>query len=313
MTDEKLHYTLLRYVPDSLRGEVFNVGLVGVYSGRLYIRSFTEPSPLMRSLLPRAIIDRLQSFESALMKRFSKTFPSLDENGDVRTDGWPSAGFLTYLNQEGFAGFVIDEPQWVKVANGDDSAYTFDALFARLVEPHKVQQIGRHSRGQRARTIVRRVFDENDIDPNRVPRDVRIPVPYSKKPRDFGFAWANGQITLGQVVDFNVQEELQKQHADSAIALTVEMQHVLQEEKPCINIIAASNLDNVNVEHVKRLEQVGQTLILPRDEKELVALAREQAHTDVFEALSKRGIIVKVETTPLQETVPILAESKKKQ
>ncbi|HEY5853622.1 MAG TPA: DUF3037 domain-containing protein [Aldersonia sp.] len=208
-------YWLVRYVPDTVRGEYVNIGLV--VGGRHTDWAFRRVERLTRAKAlggaTEGAVDWLNNFERKLAGVADfKLFPT--DEVDVR----PSVGWVEALRRRLSNTVQLSE---ARVARGDSAEHLADLLFAALVvdPPRRVT----NSTVSRLRTNYSQAFEQSAARMKLTLREnVAFRIGRQTTPVDFAVSRANEVVQLTQVLSFQRRDARELQQRILASTLGVE-------------------------------------------------------------------------------------------
>ena len=280
MNDEKIIYAIIRCIPEPLRGEQLNIGIVAVYNNELLVRVPGEPTRAMRAMMSSSQID------AALSLDVTMPIQAVDGKYDIQTciDHWREFGFMS--------SFVLTAPQkrLIPEASEISASFAVDSLFTRLVMPRgePVNRVVDHSRG--LKSIVSNIAA--DYKRATVQRNVRIQLGATQPSLDFDIALANGKLFLGQIVNLATKRETREKHYYHAIANAADLRVQLGAEKSreidTISIVGVDeNGDNAGL--IEHLEKYGAVFKFPEQREDFSRFLRNKAEREVSTKFNELG------------------------
>jgi hypothetical protein len=277
------YYSLVRFVPDIVRGEAFNVAVAVADGGRLVVRGLTAPTRLLVVGMPSSDV------------HFCLEVPGLIENAyeiwsapDATTMRDP-ATFLMHLSAEGLSGLLFDGP-YERLAEGDASADA-DALFLRLVAAQRLIHLRSERRKTRARTLVHDLIAREGFPASIVPRKVTVALPERNYSYDFDFACANGRVSFGQSVDLDVSTpNAQEKNALGAMINAAEIGRVFELSRVnVVSVVKTSEDVAVEDQYLRRIETWGSMYLLPKQQDAFLRYLERSAEHDVADVVRGLG------------------------
>lgn len=208
-------YWLVRYVPDTVRGEYVNIGLV--VGGSHTDWAFRRVERLTRAKAlggpTEGAEDWLTNFERKLAGLADfRLFPT-DE-----VDARPSVGWVEALRRRLSNTVQLSAP---RVARGDSAEHLADLLFAALVVDPPSRNA--NSTASRLRTNYSRAFEQFAARMRlRLRENVAFQIGRQTTPVDFAVSSANEVVQLTQVLSFQRRDTRELQQRILASTLGVE-------------------------------------------------------------------------------------------
>lgn len=287
--DKILHYSIIRALPDLLRGEMINFALVGTFEGELLIRT-TGITRCLDTLLNDSQAYACENFAQSIRNLTMNSFPTFVD-GKLSSSRRAEPEFLDYLHYEGVPGFFVDAPRSAVVVGGITQAHmVFTDLFAKLVLPLPKFAYKLSPSRSRAKTVVNRIIEDVDITGERVLTNVVVKDAASEAAFQVDFAYVNGKTTFGQAIDLDTQPTTQARTTDHAIANIAELQRVFGSKSTrWLNVVQLTKISDESDAFIHRLRNWGQIIRLPEDRNYLEQLIRHEARNDVRKLFSEKG------------------------
>lgn len=285
-------YSIVRYLPDAVRGEVFNIAVMVATDDQFAVFGLVAPTRILQASMSANDILACLQFSDYIRDRF--------ENWRAKNVEMPASGFLQFLNAKSPRGFVVDEPLEYLLRPSVTLNDVGEKLFSRLVEPQPLYRIVTEPRRAKASSIVREIINRHGFSSAQVPRRVTVRSTRSSVGYDFDFACANGKLSFGQAVDLDLKPGAnQEKNAFEAIANAADILRLF----PGVGIVNAVTLPKkgaLEPSYWDRLKVWGRSFALPQDEDAFLGFLNRNAEHDVADAAKKLGCQVTSDDSSLQ-------------
>lgn len=232
-------YSVVKFVPDRVRYEPVNVGLVVAVDDQLITRMADVVDPRIRLADPYADVESLRETLA--------TFDAADFAGDARRS---SQHVLQWLMNADFSNLVFTAPS--EIAGHSEVDTVVQLLFDRLIARHYVRPMGpwRERSPMAARTALREAFASQKILGVLVEHSVKAPGA-SGIGWDLDFRYVSDKVTVIQTATTSLREDLRsKEHGFEAFAALIDV------KAPGVHGILAADASPENSEVSGALEQI---------------------------------------------------------
>ncbi|NWJ96529.1 MAG: DUF3037 domain-containing protein [Chloroflexi bacterium] len=217
----KYRYSVVRFMPDQLRGEFINVGILlhVLDSGELLTR-WIEGLGRMRCLSKDVTLEKFRNMQRYIKEAYSsnRTY-SMFDHGSIKPISVSSPELLDYLYRESHGLFQFSEPRGGITSNLDNQlTWLYDTLVKfSLDEEEETPAEG----VKRIRSLIKDqliqadLFGKGKVEENKV-------IPIGKRKQNFAFGHTNGYAMLVPVISLAQERPALKDRAASALLGRIE-------------------------------------------------------------------------------------------
>lgn len=206
-------YSVIKFVPDEVRFEPINVGLVVQAGERLITKMAEDVDPRIRLADPYVDLLSLRN-----------TLRSLDVAAVAEEARVPSATALEWLSARGLPNLYFTAPAELDLSADSTAEVAVGLLFRRLVErayerpPHAPQRLGTTA----TRTALRRAFAAANVLHSRVQPSARV-VGASGEEWIIDFRYLTDSVNLIQTATTDLKDRVRsEEHAYEAFAALID-------------------------------------------------------------------------------------------
>lgn len=212
----KYKFSIARFMPDQVRGEFVNVGIILhlTEAKLLYSKWLPEPNRL-RCLSPGFTVEQYKYFQATLSERYNLGYstPTLGSPDTIIGENISkhSPDLLDYLYKEWSVPFQFSEPVAGFTA---DPRKQLEHLYTQLVQPVYEEKLPASSNTRLdkiKRKLERALSQANLLGPEKITKDLNVPGTSINWQFDYGRA--NGRLTLLQTVSLAQKSALDKSNA----------------------------------------------------------------------------------------------------
>jgi hypothetical protein len=211
----KYRFSIVRFMPNQVRGEFVNVGIVlHVLDTQQLLSRWLPELGRMRCLSPSITFEQYDHFRKQVAERYKEgeSYATLLNPDSIYGEPYTKASpeLLDYLHREWSVPFQFSEP----VAGFTrDPLHQLEVLYRQLVEPlQEEESVVTDSRLERIRRKVQFQLKKDDLlGPEKFKQKIEVPGKNRSWPFDFGHL--NGSATLLQVVPLTQKDPVQKGNA----------------------------------------------------------------------------------------------------
>jgi Protein of unknown function (DUF3037) len=261
-------YSVIRLIPDPLREEFVNVGVILISGESHAIQMLPAVTPVLRALAPPQTRRSLSDLEPWLASQLSEG---------------ARLSRLQQLIQDGMSGYGFSQPRRRVMDVRVQSLRTMAAnIYRDFVEPRRWKDPYARAHLTRLDTQVKQELQQFDLPRDRVATGLQLHK--DSLHFDFPLAFVNGSLNLMQTIDFGVQRDSQLTNLSKAIAHIAEVEKALAPAELSWTNLVRTGEGSYPLQ--KRLEPFGTTITADRLD-EVVRRVRDEA-TRPIEAYFER-------------------------
>lgn len=219
-TRVKYRFSIIRFMPNQIRGEFVNVGIVlHVLDTRQLLTRWLPELGRMHCLSPSVNLDQYLHFRKQVQERYNEgnSYSTLQNPDSIYGEPYNQASpeLLDYLHREWSIPFQFSEPVAGFTTNPTERLAT---LYTELVEPvQEDEQTAPATRLDKVRRKVQVQLQKSDLlGPEKFRQSIEVFGKTRSWPFDFGHL--NGSATLLQVVSLEQKNPVQKGDASLILA-----------------------------------------------------------------------------------------------
>ena len=205
-------FSVVRYVPDPVRNEPINIGIVLQCGDAIVVR-------VPRDALQRAISSDPQADKAALSRVEQFVYHFIQEARASRRTASSAEDPLAALTLQTSGKLTFSKPQFVEVGSPDDINNTLEMLVSRLVRPLRQRPIFAPIESPPRREIRRKL--QPWIARGQVKPDYPLPS-LSGRPRVAHYYFENGRTYIVKHVQLNYKRESQLFYKAQSEAFEIE-------------------------------------------------------------------------------------------
>jgi hypothetical protein len=309
-SEVELTYSVVRLVPDQIRQEFANVGVVVVAPGMVLIRTMREPSPLVRAIAPPTTKELFDRLPSLIVNRLGlaatappSNLPLLSERDSAPTstntlalvhgpDQPAGQSVLARLRESSLSGLWFTDQETVVTNLAQETPFEVaNELYDEFVKPRRWLWNPTTASG-RLQTQVRRSI-RRALRKNAMSAATGLELVTRWGTYDFPVAYANGVVTLVQAVDLDVTPKQQQANTRTAIAVHAETDALLEAMSPSIEWLSVVKAGSDSDPFFERLRHFSPRVLLDTQIAELTAQIEELGGTPVEDFFRTHGFEAK--------------------
>jgi hypothetical protein len=300
-------YSVVRLLPDQIRQEFANVGVIVVSADVVVVRTMREPSPVVRAISPPTAKELLERLPGLVMSRLGLALapasdaPSLGTLGAAR--GQASSTFVGFipesnrsrrdellarLRESSLSGIWFTEQEIVLSNPVEETPVDVaNDLYDEFVRPKRWPWSPATGVG-RLQAQVKRYVKET-VTKNALSVAAGLEVRSKWGTYDFPVAFANGTLTLVQAVDLDVAPKQQQTNTRAAIAVQVETYALLETMSSNVEWLNVVKEGPDSAAFFERLRHFSPRMLLDTQVRELASQIEVEGGTPVEDFFRDHG------------------------